>query len=69
MQKFVAERYEALVKSGSLERDQGQMALVGELDAILTALHERQLQSKKSSLGWIFAAGRKPKPVTAAALR
>ncbi len=63
MQKFVAERYEALVKSGSLERDQGQMALVGELDAILTALHERQLQSKKSSLGWIFAAGRKPKPV------
>ena len=63
MPKSVAERYEALVKSGAVESDQGQIALVRELDRILTALHERNLKSKKSSLGWIFAAGRKPQPV------
>ena len=63
MAKTVAERYEALVQSGAVERDQGQADLVDRLDVILAALIERRLKSKKSSLGWIFAAGRKPEPV------
>jgi len=64
MPKTVAERYEALILSGAVEHDPDQLALVERLDAILAALQDKRLQSKKSSLGWIFARGGKPDPVT-----
>ncbi len=63
MPKTVAERYEALVRSGAVEPDPGQLALVGQLDTILATLQEQRLKSKKSSLGWLFAHGAKPEPV------
>lgn len=63
MPKSVAERYEALVLSGAFEHDAEQLALVNRLDAILSALQDKRLQSKKSSLGWIFAKGGRPEPV------
>jgi cell division protein ZapE len=64
MPKTVAERYEALILSGAVEHDRDQIALVAHLDAILVALQDKRLQSKKSSLGWLFARGGKPDPVT-----
>lgn len=63
MPKTVAERYQALVHSGAVEHDRHQTELVAHLDAILSSLRDRRLQSKKSSLGWMFARGAKPELV------
>ena len=63
MPKTVAEHYQALVRSGAVEHDRHQAELVGRLDALLAALGDRRLQSKKSSLGWMFARGGKPDPI------
>jgi cell division protein ZapE len=63
MPNNVAERYEALVRSGAVEHDPHQVALVAQLDGILAALRDKRLQSKKSSLGWLFAKGGKPRAV------
>jgi len=50
----VAERYEALVRAGEIERDPAQAALVPHFDRLCEELAETRLASKKSALGWLF---------------
>ncbi|MER2265551.1 cell division protein ZapE [Methylobacterium oxalidis] len=50
-------RYEALVASGSIERDPAQLRLVRALDALAQDLDRRRRAKKGSALGWLF--GRK----------
>lgn len=50
----VAARYDALVRSGEIERDPAQVGLVRRLDALATALAEHRLARKGSALGWLF---------------
>ena len=61
--RTVAERYEALIASGAIERDAAQVALIERLDALNEKLGEVRLASKKSALGWMFSK-RAPKPET-----
>ncbi len=56
----IAARYDALVASGSIERDPAQVALVRRLDALALSLGEHRLARKSSALGWMF--GRRPPP-------
>lgn len=51
----VADRYNALVDGGEIERDDAQERLVQALDNILTDIRERRLGKKSSNLGWLFA--------------
>ncbi len=55
--KTVAQSYQALIESGTIESDPAQRALAARLDALLDALRQRKLSAKSSSLGWLF--GRK----------
>ena len=48
------ERYDALVQSGAIERDQAQLAVVARLQALSDALASRRLARKSSALGWLF---------------
>lgn len=50
-------RYDALVASGSIERDPAQVRVVRALDGVVQALQRRQRARKGSALGWLF--GRK----------
>ncbi|GBU19840.1 MULTISPECIES: cell division protein ZapE [Methylobacterium] len=50
----VAERYEALVARGAIERDPAQVKLVRALDRLLRDLAQRRRASKSSALGWLF---------------
>ena len=59
----VEERYLALVDSGEIELDEAQRSLAIALDRVLTAVSEKRLTSKSSSLGWLFARRQKPQPV------
>lgn len=61
MLRTVAERYEALVAAGVIERDPAQRLLVEKLDVLNEKLGEVRLASKKSALGWMFMK-RAPKP-------
>lgn len=61
--RTVAERYEALIASGAIERDGAQVALIERLDRLNEKLGEVRLASKKSALGWMFSK-RAPKPET-----
>ncbi|HEY8383405.1 MAG TPA: cell division protein ZapE [Microvirga sp.] len=56
----IAARYDALVASGSIERDPAQVALLRRLDALAAALGEHRLARKSSPLGWLF--GRRQPP-------
>ena len=57
----VAERYDALVRAGEIERDPAQAALVARFDVLCEELAASSLASKKSSLGWLFGRSA-PKP-------
>ncbi|MCW2308756.1 cell division protein ZapE [Rhodobium gokarnense] len=50
----VAERYDALVRAGEIERDAAQAALVARFDKLCEDLAESRLATKKSALGWLF---------------
>ncbi|HEX2136498.1 MAG TPA: cell division protein ZapE [Microvirga sp.] len=51
----IAQRYEALVGSGAIERDPAQVSLVRRLDALAAALGQHRLARKSNSLGWLFS--------------
>ncbi|MCE4224154.1 cell division protein ZapE [Methylobacterium sp. C25] len=53
----VFERYDALVRSGAIERDSAQLVLLKALDRLVIDLGRRKRASKGSALGWLF--GRK----------
>jgi cell division protein ZapE len=55
----IVARYDALVASGTIERDPAQVALVKRLDALVLVLGEHRLARKSSALGWLFGR-RKP---------
>ena len=55
---LVSEAYERRVRSGELEPDRDQRALVGRLDALVRDLERARLAAKSSSLGWLFGAKR-----------
>jgi cell division protein ZapE len=50
----VSDRYEALVRSGSIERDPAQIHLVRALDQLVQELSRRKRARKGSALGWLF---------------
>ncbi len=50
----ILHRYEALVASGSIERDPAQIAAVRHLDRLAAELAERALARKSNPLGWLF---------------
>ncbi|GEP08514.1 cell division protein ZapE [Methylobacterium gnaphalii] len=50
----VFDRYEALVRSGAIEKDPAQLHLVKALDRLLLDLDRRKRASKGSALGWLF---------------
>ncbi|HMN86839.1 MAG TPA: cell division protein ZapE [Bauldia sp.] len=54
----VTARYRALVASGTVAEDPAQLAVAAKLDRLNQALGERRLASKRSALGWLFAAKR-----------
>lgn len=53
------QRYEALVRSGALERDPAQEAVVARLSGLDQRLRERN-RGKSGALGWLFAAKKEP---------
>ncbi|MEO1747930.1 MAG: cell division protein ZapE [Pseudomonadota bacterium] len=55
----VAARYHEIAEEGVIERDAAQEAIVAQLDALNTAIANRRLASKSSSLGWLFARKRR----------
>ncbi|HVI29566.1 cell division protein ZapE [Hansschlegelia sp.] len=55
------QRYEALVRSGALDRDPAQERLVARLDALEARLRER-LRGKSGALNWLFARRADPPP-------
>lgn len=57
----VRARYQSLVEAGQIERDLAQEALVDRFVQLNEALKSRELASKKSSLGWLFAKSAPPK--------
>jgi cell division protein ZapE len=58
----LAARYDALARSGAIERDPAQLALIARLDQLAAELAEHRLARKSSALGWLF--GRKqPEPI------
>jgi cell division protein ZapE len=63
MPEPVSRAYLALAEAGHLEPDSEQIRLADRLDALLAALCDRQLKSKKSALGWVLSRGAKPEPV------
>jgi cell division protein ZapE len=58
----VASRYDALVRSGTIEVDPAQRDLVARLDALATALNGRRLARKSAALGWLFGQKAQPLP-------
>ncbi|MCB8818994.1 cell division protein ZapE [Microvirga rosea] len=57
----MASRYDALVRSGAIERDPAQIQLIGRLDALAEELSGFRLARKNSALGWLFGK-RNPAP-------
>ena len=62
MQTPVQDRYLALTRDGSLERDAAQVAVVADLDRLAAELGEYQLSRKSSALGWLFGRRRTAEP-------
>lgn len=64
LMRSVAERYQALVDAGDIERDPAQVALVAKLDRINERVADERLASKHSALGWLFSRkAPKPEPI------
>lgn len=59
----VSQKYDALVASGSIERDPAQSKLVRRLDSLSEQISLKQRASKGSALGWIFGRKTSPEPV------
>jgi cell division protein ZapE len=59
----VHDRYEALIATGTIERDPAQVAAVRALDGIVLELTRRKRASKGSALGWLFKRKDEPEPV------
>lgn len=58
----VRARYDALVASGTIERDAAQEDLVAHLDDLVGRLAEHRLARKASPLGWLFGRREKQAP-------
>lgn len=58
----VAQRYEAMIEAGQIERDPAQGAVIARLDALARQLEANQLAAKGSALGWLFGKKAKPEP-------
>lgn len=59
----VRERYEALIASGSIERDPAQILAVNKLETLALQLPNVVVVSKSSALGWLFTkAAQEPPP-------
>ena len=52
--KSITARYDALVRSGTLERDPAQVALLRQLETLAEGLSGYRLARKTSALGWLF---------------
>ncbi|MHB2168469.1 cell division protein ZapE [Alsobacter sp. R-9] len=63
MPSSIADRYHALVASGTIEEDAAQKAVLRRLVALAEALHERQLARKGRALGWLFGKRAPREPV------
>jgi cell division protein ZapE len=50
----ITARYNTLVRTGAIERDPAQMALLRQLDGLAAELGEHRLARKSSALGWLF---------------
>ncbi|MEP3275524.1 MAG: cell division protein ZapE [Stappiaceae bacterium] len=61
--RAVAARYEALVVEGEIEADAAQIDIVRLLDKLNDDLAARQLESQKSSLGWLFGRRKQSRAV------
>ncbi len=55
----VRDRYDHLVRAGTIESDDDQGRVADLLDELTARLHQQRLAAKSSSLGWLFAK-RKP---------
>ncbi|HEY0291504.1 MAG TPA: cell division protein ZapE [Hansschlegelia sp.] len=55
MNDTTLQRYEALVRSGALERDPAQEAVVAKLNALDERLRQKN-RGKSGALGWLFAS-------------
>ena len=55
----VEERLECLAVDGKITRDPQQVQIARKLDQVVEALRTRQIASKSSALGWLFASRRK----------
>jgi cell division protein ZapE len=51
----IAARYDALVSSGTIERDPAQVKLLRQLEALAESLGNYRLARKPSALGWLFS--------------
>jgi cell division protein ZapE len=58
----IAERYEALVREGSIERDPAQVAAVVRLDGLLDVLVNQKPDKGRSLLGRLFGGGAPDEP-------
>ena len=56
--RSVADRYNALVAHGRIERDAHQAAVVNKLEKLRETIVEARLAKKSSALGWLFGARR-----------
>jgi cell division protein ZapE len=54
----VRQRYDHLVKGGSLQRDPAQERIADRLDLLIGEIAEKRVARKSSALGWLFAARR-----------
>jgi cell division protein ZapE len=52
--RSITARYDALVRSGGIERDPAQVALLRRFEAMAEALSGFRLARKTSALGWLF---------------
>jgi cell division protein ZapE len=57
------ELYEGLVRSGKIERDPAQEALLAPFAQLEARLAERRLARKSSTLGWMFGARARSEPI------
>lgn len=60
----VMQRYDHLVDSGDVRRDEEQVRLIKELDALAERIEKHRLSRKSSALGWLFARKREKETVT-----
>lgn len=59
----IAERYEVLVREGSIERDPAQLAAVARLDALLQVFVQRKPGKGRGLLGRLFGGGEPEAPI------